>query len=233
MHPSCLNKQAFTLVEMLVVIAIVVILTAVTAPSIVSLNNSGQMNQVTLELRGMLEQARQYAVAQNTYVWVAFNAQTSNNIDTISVAMVASMDGSDPGTMSSASLLSVPSADLTLISKVRSFQQFQLQVPGGYSFALPVSVPTTPAIASANAPASASSGGTATFNIQIPGNTTTTPFAQFIQFTPSGEARNSSNPIDIIEFALEPAQNHTVPNPNNVAVVQINGLTGEALVYRR
>jgi len=230
MHPSSLNKRGFTLIELLVVIAIMAVIATVGVPSLFSLTKSNQMNQATSELQGLLEQARQYAVAQNTYVWVAFNTQITNNIDTMSIAIVASMDGSDPGTfgISPTPNYTVPSTSLNLVSKVRTFQHFQLQIPGSYNFTPPTSLPATPVTGSANALTTS-----ATFNIQIPGNADTSAFTQCMQFTPSGQARNSSGPIDIIEFALEPAQVHTVPNGKNVAIVQVNGLTGQAIVYRK
>jgi len=230
MHPSCPNKRGFTLVELLVVIAIMAIVTAISVPSIFSLTNSGKMNQTASELAGLLEQARQYAVAQNTYVWVMFNTQTANNTDTLAVGVVASTDGSDPGTFgaSPSPNFTVPSANLILVTKIRTFPQFQLQSPGSYSFAVPASLPTSPVTGPANALAT-----NATFNIQIPGNSSTTSFNEFVQFTPSGEARNSSSPIDIVEFGIDPAQTHTTPNNNNVAVLQVNGITGQGIVYRK
>lgn len=224
MRSSPSPKQGFTLVELLVVMSIMTILAAISAPSIFSLINSSKMNQTTSELAGLLEQARQYAAGHNTYVWVAFNTQVVNDINTLSVAVVASTDGSNPGVFGA-----VPSPSLNLISKVRTFQQVQLESAGYFTTSQVSSLPTiTPVIGSANALSTS-----ATFNIQMPGSTTDTSFTQSIEFTPSGEARNTTSPIDLIEFGLEPAQTSSVSNTNNVAVVRVNGITGQAFVYRR
>jgi prepilin-type N-terminal cleavage/methylation domain-containing protein len=226
MSSSHSQKKGFTLVELLTVISIMAVMAAISIPSVFSLTSSGKMNQTTSELGGILEQARQYAAAQNTYVWVTFNTQTTNNIDLLTVAVVASTDGTDPTITSSTA--TVPSTGLNLISKIRTFQQVQLKTAGTFPANQVASLPTTPVTGAPNA-----LSGSDTFNVQIPGNTTTSAFTQSIEFTPSGEARNTSSPIDIIEFGLEPAVNSSIPNPLNVAVVRVNGITGQAIVYRR
>jgi hypothetical protein len=57
-------------------------------------------------------------------------------------------------------------------------------------------------------------------------------FTQAIEFTPSGQARNGGGPVDVIDVDLQP-QKGTVNDPKNVAVLRVNGLTGETAVYRQ
>jgi prepilin-type N-terminal cleavage/methylation domain-containing protein len=213
--------RGFTLVELLVVMGIVIILAVASAPSIISILSGGSMNQATMEINGILEQAREYAVAKNTYVWVTFNTQVVNNLDTLTVAVVASNDGTDPGVYGA-----VTGTNFSVISKIRSFPQMELKDAGSFTSSQVSSLPASPTTGTVNALQSS-----AVFTIQIPGSGTAT-FSKSVKFDPSGQARNGVSPIDIIEFALEPAQNTTLPNPNNAAVMRINGLTGQTVVYR-
>src|SRR5258708_18589762 len=66
------SREAFTLVELLVVLAIIAILSALAIPALQGLSGSKQFSSQLNDIAGILEQARSYATAQNTYVWVAF-----------------------------------------------------------------------------------------------------------------------------------------------------------------
>jgi prepilin-type N-terminal cleavage/methylation domain-containing protein len=222
MHPSFSSKRAFTLTEMLVVLAIMTIITAIGVPSLFSVTNSGKMNESTSDLAGILEQARQYAAAQNTYVWVALQPQTVNNVDVLNVAVVASNDGTDPGVYGN-----VPSSAFQIVTRIRTFQHLQLKTAGTFTISQLASLPASPTAGPAN-----NLSSTATFNIRMPGAGGTTPFTQSIEFTPSGEARNTTSPIDFIEIGLEPASTTSSPNPSNAAVLRVNGITGLTAVYR-
>jgi prepilin-type N-terminal cleavage/methylation domain-containing protein len=229
------QQRAFSLVEMLVVISIMAILTAIAAPSLMGPTSSGRMNKNLLKLSGLLEEARQYAIAQNTYVWVAFEPGTdATGAKTLSVALVASNDGTDPASPSSWSGNSygtVPSAQMGLVSKIVTLNQFSLSDAGTYGTAILPSLPATPTPVSspANSLASNSSGF---FNLQIPGTSGLQTFTEAVEFTPTGEARNGSNPVDLVELDCQP-QRGTSSDTNNVAVIRVNGLTGESIIYRR
>jgi hypothetical protein len=175
-------------------------------------------------LGGLLDQARQYAVAQNTHVWVVFNTDTADSADTLSVAVVASKDGVDPGSYGT-----VPSDNFTLISKVRTFPQFKLQNAAYFTRdKIPLLPSRSPDVSD---PANSLSGNNA-FSIKAPGKATPVTFDRSIHFTPGGEARNAGSPIDIIEFGLQPEKNTSSLDANNVVVMRVNGLTGQTLVYR-
>src|SRR5438477_1078362 len=68
---SC-NRSGFTLIEMMVVIAIIAILMALIAPAFTSLKGAGDVTSAAYTIKGVLDQARTYAMANNTYVWVGF-----------------------------------------------------------------------------------------------------------------------------------------------------------------
>ncbi len=230
------NRAGFSLVELLTVIAIIALLTAGTGQAISALISSGGANQNISQLSGILEQAREYAVSQNTYVWVTFYpGVASNGVKQVSVAVVASTDGTDPASVNGASSWqqysygAVPSSNLALVNKVVTLKQVSLH---GAATLSPSTLPASPAVAD---PANSLAGGTsgnALFSIQVPGTAGPSPFTQALEFTPSGQARNSNSPVDVIDVDVQP-QKGSVDDTKNVAVVRVNGLTGETVVYRQ
>lgn len=69
---SLRGRRAFTLIEMLVVVAIMAILMSLVAPSVVSLMQSGNLNKSAETLTDELNYARQIALSQNRDVEVRF-----------------------------------------------------------------------------------------------------------------------------------------------------------------
>lgn len=219
--------SGFTLVELLVVIAIMSVLVALAIPALTSMAKGNQMNQALIELSGTLEQARQYAISRNTYVWVAMRPNpTGANGDELSVAVLSSKTGTDPSPWSSYG--SVPNDQIDLATRVRTFDQIRLEEAGTFTSSdIPGLSGKTTTSASKNSPAD----NTASFRIKLPGASGTTDFTRVIQFTPNGEARVSSNVIDVIEFGLRPTRGKS-GEQNNVAVLRVNGLTGQTSVFR-
>lgn len=205
------GQRSFSLTELLVVIAVMAMLMSVSLPALTSLAFGGHFNQAVTEVNGMLEQARQYAVAQNTYVWVAFNIDQVNSIDQLAVAVVSSKDGTDLGPPYVNPTSS--SSTIRLVSKIRTFPQLLLQ-----------DTPT----------ATNSLTSSSFFSMKIPGASgSSSLFTRGIQFTPSGEARVAGSPVDVIEFGLQPKRNSSAPtDTNNIAIVRVTGITGRVKVDR-
>ena len=99
---------AFSLIELLVVMAIAVAMMALLGPAIRSLGSANGFTQAAFEVKGLLDQARAYATANNTYVYVGFAevdatvaAGVVPQVNTgpsacgrVAVAVVATKDGS-------------------------------------------------------------------------------------------------------------------------------------------
>jgi type II secretory pathway pseudopilin PulG len=60
------------LVELLFVTAIIGSLMILVAPAFTSIRTSGDVTNAAYTIKGVLEQARNYAMANNTYVWIGF-----------------------------------------------------------------------------------------------------------------------------------------------------------------
>lgn len=224
--PLSFDNRAFTLVELLVVMGVAGALLSLTVTALPSLMKSGQLNSTVSDLAGILSQARQYAVAQNTYVWVAFQPDSNaQGGDALNVAVLASKSGRDPAPWSDYGSVPNPASPIDFIGRPRTFSQTRFREAGAITFQ---SLPSgTASLGIANSLVN----GTASFTIKRPGDTAPVQYPRIIQFTPTGEARNSAGPIDIIEFALQPTRG-TVADQNNVAVIRVNGLTGQTTVHR-
>jgi len=112
------THQAFSLIELLTVIAIVGILITIAAPSFSSLGSNGNVNYALLNISLLLEQSRAHALANNTYVWVGFSEEDK----TLSVTSVVGTTGSSDDISSNA---------FRPLSKTKSFDNITLgPVPG-------------------------------------------------------------------------------------------------------
>src|SRR5690349_9558864 len=100
---SNIEPRAFTLLELMIVIAIIVLVSAFVVPAFTNLKSAGDVTSAIYNIGGLLEQARSYAMANSTYVWVGFeevdvSQDSSVNPQTIgtgrlAIAIVASKNG--------------------------------------------------------------------------------------------------------------------------------------------
>lgn len=75
-------RQAFTLIEMMVVIGIIALLTAIGLPALQNLTKSKGMSVVQREMRDVFAYARQLALTSRSTVYVVFNPTNVWNLDT-------------------------------------------------------------------------------------------------------------------------------------------------------
>jgi prepilin-type N-terminal cleavage/methylation domain-containing protein len=115
------RSRAFTLLELLVVMAIIAILMVLIVPAFTSLKGGGDVTNAAYTIKGVLEQARNYAMANNTYVYVGFyeEAPTASSPTSATppypgkgrllLASVAAIDGTtsceDPNSSSASPIL--------------------------------------------------------------------------------------------------------------------------------
>jgi len=225
-------RSAFTLIELLVVIAIMALILGATLLGTRGLNSSGRFTGAVSQVAGALNEAHAYAVAQNTYVWVAFytNAPSANSPATLYVGSYASNDGTDPINWSSLTVgpdlpYTVNSTTLSPLSRLHAFTATQLapvsttyQNPTNPSAGMPVDPATSPVFQT---------------DLSINGVKTTLSSIGVIQFTPSGGANVSPSPASAVGVGLQSLKGPGVPDPSNMATAWISGLTGLITVYRQ
>jgi prepilin-type N-terminal cleavage/methylation domain-containing protein len=97
------RASAFTLLELLIVIGIIAVLLVLLAPAFTTIKSAGDVTSAVYGIQGLLENARTYAKANHTYVFVGFaevdvsfassvSPQVAGN-GRVAVAVVASKDG--------------------------------------------------------------------------------------------------------------------------------------------
>ena len=115
MSPHLEIRGAFSLVELLIVIAIVAVLSSLALPAFNSIRGAGGLTKTANDIAGILEQARAYAMAQSTYVWVGVRTNLANGTDVLTVGVIASKTGS-----------SNPAQDVVQLGKITRFENVQL-----------------------------------------------------------------------------------------------------------
>jgi prepilin-type N-terminal cleavage/methylation domain-containing protein len=253
------RPKGFTLLELLIVMAIIAILTALIAPAFTSIKRGSDATGAAYAVKGVLDTARTYAKANDTYTWVGFYEENVANpaspnsdlpaVGRVIISIVASKDGTMLYTgnlTSSVTLDPPPPSQPTLIQvgKLIKIDNVHLKALAAPTAAPPPdNVDTRPAVASA----AAQIGDTGyppnpalTFHYPVGTSSTQAQytFTKVIQFSPHGEAviTNSTYTLAVVsEIGVEPTHGATVPPsiPANVIAVQFTGVGGDVTIYRR
>src|SRR6266480_4239788 len=232
---------AFTLIELLIVVGIMGVLLVLIAPAFTTMKGGTDVTSAAYTIKGVLDTARTYAKANNTYVWVGFyeenveNAASPNlsapSIGRVIMSVVASKDGTNiatGGPMSSAGLMQVGKQTEVENVHLATFADGSGQAPAD-------TFDTRPPV---------TFNGTQYSLAGMPNSTTpfTYPagspynFSIVIQFSPRGEAvignaaQNSLQPA--AEVGVQPTHGITLDNTNPVAI-QFTGLGGNVKIYRK
>ena len=238
----------FTLLEMLIVVGIIAMLMVLIAPAFTTIKSGGDVTSAAYTIKGVLDTARTYAKANNTYTWVGFYeedvSQASTNPATtgtgrIVMSIVASKDGTrvyDPSNLTTISPTQLlPVGKLTKIENAHLWTHTDTPTGTGSTF------DTRPNVASTYCIGNSSPAGSATpfqYPVGNPAPTAQYTFLKAVQFSPRGEARinnDSNSPQRAAEIAFEATHGVPVPAsiPANVVAVQVNGFAGDVKIYRR
>jgi prepilin-type N-terminal cleavage/methylation domain-containing protein len=220
------SRAAFTLIELLCVIGIILILIVLVAPAFTSIKSADDLTSDAYTMKGMLESARTYAKANNTYTWIGFAGSVGSTVTgEVQVAIVASNDGTN---LWSANGSLLP-ASLTQVDKMVTLDNVHIgDIPPGNG--------TSGTEFESRPPVDSSHRISTAPNTLYPFTVRDTIFNKWIQFSPRGEALVDGGALSIVKYAevgVLPTHGTALAVTQNIAAVQISGFGGDVRIYRR
>lgn len=220
----------FTLAELLVVMAIIMVVASLSVPAMKGITEGGSLQNALGKITGTLETARTYAVANNTHTWVAFSDNASTGESVVRMVALASRSGADINPDDTAQEFRYPDDGVTLILPIETLGNIRLdgQIPAGNkmrgdSRILPEAEPLE------RFPLTAGEAACSSFKVGVQA-----PFGRAIHFLPSGEAKIKDASPEAVEMVVVPERAAGVDSEQDnlkAAVIRISGLTGQAAVY--
>lgn len=244
------DRRGFSLTELLVVVAIIVIMASLATPAFNAIKGGGDVTSAAYDIAGSLQAARAYAIANNTYTWVGFYEEDANKSDPTSgappyagkgkvvIGVIASDDGTKLGDASEVGSKPMDPENYTPISKlikVTGVHLTELDSPSGGQEGASLDdrppVDLTGGAANGNRISSDSSDQTASpFEVQD------YTFYKTIRFSPRGEVNvnDTGSSPRVAEIGLRPVRGNVVDqNTPNVVAIQLTGIGGRVNVYRK
>src|SRR6266496_2854234 len=248
-------RTGFTLLELLIVVGIIGLLLVLLAPAFTTIKGGTDVTSAAYTIKGVLDTARTFAKANNTYTWAGFYEENvanpaSPNADTpavgrIIMSIVASKDGSEVYTSvgSPAADMDPTGTKLLQVGKLIKLDNMHLRTFAngtgtGDTF------PNRPAIPGGS-PDNAKIGDTSPdpslryfhYPATVPEGQRQYRFVKMIQFNPRGECRPQNDNYEmraVIEVGLQQTHGTNPPalaDPKNCAV-QLSGFSGDVKIYR-
>jgi prepilin-type N-terminal cleavage/methylation domain-containing protein len=247
-QPTVANLSGFTLLELLVVIAVISILMVLVAPAFTNIKRGNDITGAAYTVSGMLEQARSYAMGNSTYVWVGFYEEDASRSSTspatagvgrIVMSVVASKDGTIVYDLNNlAAIDPTRLIQLGKLSKIDNAHLASFADGTGSGSTFDTRPPVT--------------YGTARIGDTTPPNASLTPFqypvgnpaaapqytfVKAVQLSPTGEARIDNDNYTlktVAEIGLQSTHGPVVDvsNHNDIAI-QFSAISGDTKIYRR
>ncbi len=244
---------AFTLIELLIVVGIIAVLLVLMAPAFTTIKGGTDVTSAAYTIQGMLDTARTYAKANDTYTWVGFYEEdvsqgsmtpAAAGIGRLVVSTVASKNGTmiyDPTNLGQQNL----TTSLVQVGKLTKIDNIHLWTHTDAPTGLGSTFDTRPNVSSTYCIGDASPSNSTTrfaYPVGSPAPTAQYTFVKAVEFNPRGEARinnsttNSSTEVfplqTAAEVALQPTHGTTVDSINPVAI-QFTGIGGNVRIYRK
>ena len=249
-HATASRQRAFTLLELLIVVGIMIALTALVVPAFTNLKSGNDVTGAAYTVKGVLDTARTYAKANNTYTWVGFFEEdvSSTTPGTAGVGrLVMSIVASKDGTMLYTGNLSSPvtldpagSTALLQLNKLTKIDNVHLKTFAAGSGGVAGTFDTRPAVSSTAAQIGDTAPPTPSLTFHYPAGSSSPQytFTKVVQYSSRGEAvvDNANYTLTIVsEIDVEPTHGAAVPAsiPANVMAVQFDGIGGNVKIYRK
>lgn len=209
------KATAFSLIELLAVMAVVTVMMAAAVPAISGLKSTGNISSAAYEIAGTLEQARAYAMANNTFVYVGFaerdqlDAGKSGKGQIVMAAM-----GSKNGSRT------FNPANLSALTRLRKLPNVRLEegLPNAGGLTRPEALAGYQVASDA-------------FSAQDSFTLSGVTFIKIVQFDPRGMASIQSRSATVPQWMEVGLIGAAGSSPDSAAVV-IDGVTGVAKIYR-
>ena len=231
-----LREGGFTLLELLIVVGIIGLLMVLIAPAFTYIKGGTDVTSAAYTIKGVLDTARTYAKANDTYTWVGFAGSIGPNAPQnisgqVKVAIVASKDGTNLWSTNNA----LPSASLVQVGKMMTLDNIHVGDTGtpsndGTEFESRANVDSDHRISTSP-------------NTPYPFTVQQTTFNKWIQFSPRGEAIVHGGSFSIVqdtEVGVLPTHGTALAVTQsgnrwlgNVVAIQIKGFAGDVRIYRR
>ncbi len=221
------NRRAFSLVELMVVMAIMAIVIGLTGPALTALLGSNGISAGASGLAEQLDRARAYAVARQTYVYVGlgnFRGSAPDNQGQAGVGRVGVF------TVTSPTGSSVVPADISNCRPIGRMERLNGVMIGKVSSRTGgLERPNNASVVSLE------EGATVSPPMTYPLiGATQFAFPWVLEFSPQGMVRILGRPNQpgLVEIGLQAVRGDQAGVDPNVAVIQLSGLIGRITVFR-
>jgi len=235
------SVRGFTLLELLIVVGIIGLLLVLIAPAFTTIKGGSDVTSAAYTIKGVLDTARTYAKANNTYAWIGFSGSIGSTVTgSVALCVVASKDGTDLGTSVNqvGNRVDITTV-VTPIGKVMRLENAHIGDTGTPQSS-PSPAPEFETRASVNVNYRIGASGSQ-YDSDYYFLEQGTQFDRWIRFSPRGEAIVKGGSTQITQYAevgLLPTHGTALavaitPASGNLVAIQVSGFGGNVRIYRR